>query len=104
MEITTFDTPSNAKKSCKLIATGMQLGMDLSGYGEMGLNIDSGNVYMWLEDYRFTLFIPKYESAVYACFFDTETGNEFTTALDDMSLAQLEEIGQSIEEELNKSD
>ena len=35
-----------------------RLNLDLEGYGELGLNENSGNVYLWLEDTPFTLFMP----------------------------------------------
>lgn len=34
------------------------LGIDYSGYGEIGLNENTGNVYVWLDGYSFTLYMP----------------------------------------------
>ena len=45
------------RKVALLITKASDLGMDISGYGEAAENQHSGNVYLWLEDYPFTLFI-----------------------------------------------
>ena len=33
-----------------------ELNMDLEGYGEIGVNNNSGNVYLWIENFNFSLF------------------------------------------------
>ncbi len=49
---------SNAlRKVALLITKASELGMDISGEGEAAENPHSGNVYLWLEDYPFTLYI-----------------------------------------------
>jgi hypothetical protein len=55
--------------------------LDLEGYGELGMNENSGNVYLWLEDSQFTLFMPvncelKLED-VQVMVTDINTGEEF---------------------------
>ena len=63
-----------------------RLNLDLEGYGELGMNENSGNVYLWLEDAQFTLFMPincelKLED-VQVMATDTETGEEFECNLE----------------------
>ena len=58
-----------------------RLNLDLEGYGELGLNENSGNVYLWLEDTPFTLFMPincelKLKD-VWVMAINNETGEEF---------------------------
>lgn len=49
---------SNAlRKVALLITKASDLGMDISGGGEVAENNNSGAVYLWLEDYPFTLYI-----------------------------------------------
>ena len=49
---------SNAlRKVALLITKASDLGMDISGEGEVAENNNSGAVYLWLEDYPFTLYI-----------------------------------------------
>jgi hypothetical protein len=49
---------SNAlRKAALLITKASDLGMDISGEGEAAENQNAGAVYLWLEDYPFTLYI-----------------------------------------------
>ena len=58
---------SNAlRKVALLITKASELGMDISGYGEAAENQNFGNVYLWLEDYPFTLYIDLGSDKVYA--------------------------------------
>jgi hypothetical protein len=58
---------SNAlRKVALLITKASDLGMDISGYGEAAENNNSGNVYLWLEDYSFCLFIGLNSDEIYA--------------------------------------
>jgi hypothetical protein len=62
--------------------------LDLEGYGELGINENSGNVYLWLEDYPFTLFMPincelKLKD-VQVMAINNETGEEFEGDIIDM--------------------
>lgn len=49
------------------------LGMDLSGYGEVAVNQNSGYTYLWIEDYNFSLYMPinceLKKSDIYALWF-----------------------------------
>lgn len=64
-----------AKNAGRLLILAADLGMNVSGYGQLGYNNTFGNTYLWLEDYQFTLFISDYDStikALYTCFIDGE--------------------------------
>lgn len=62
------------EKAFYLLKTAEDLEMDTQGYGRLGLNTGTGNVYLWLEDYNFTLFLPitcnltlKHIKVLYSC-------------------------------------
>ena len=46
------------EKAIFLQKVAVDLGMDVSGYGEVAVNPNSGYTYLWLEDYQFTLYMP----------------------------------------------
>ena len=76
MEIITehFDSKQFKNAGYLLVKAGA-LGMDLNGYGNLAYNNRSGNTYLWLEDYNFTLFISDFDStikALYSCPYDGE--------------------------------
>ena len=56
------------------------LGMDCSGYGDLAVNENSGNTYLWLEDYSFCLYLPincdLRISDIRVCYSDTYDGEE----------------------------
>ena len=66
-----------AKNAGRLLILAADLGMSVSGYGQLGYNNTFGNTYLWLEDYQFSLIINDYDDemkALYNCFIDgTET-------------------------------
>jgi hypothetical protein len=58
---------SNAlRKVALLITKASDLGINISGEGEAAENQNNGNVYLWLEDYPFTLYIDLGSDKVYA--------------------------------------
>ena len=64
-----------AKNVGRLLILAADLGMNVSGYGELSYNNTFGNTYLWLEEYQFTLFINDYDDelkALYTCFIDGE--------------------------------
>jgi len=66
------------------------LGMDTSGYGQGAVNEYSGNVWVWLEDYPFTLYIPPCgDDDIYAVWIDPYDGEEHEVLAQDKTLAQL---------------
>jgi len=46
------------EKAVYLQSVAVKLGMDLTVYGEVSVNPNSGYTYLWLEDYNFTLYMP----------------------------------------------
>jgi hypothetical protein len=69
-------THNEIRKAALLITEASRLGMDLDSYGELDVNQYSGNVYLWLEDYNFTLYIGLGSDKIIAVFTDPETGDE----------------------------
>jgi len=78
------------RKIALLITKAADLGMNLSGYGHAAENPNNGNVYLWLEDYTFTLFISLGDDAINACWTSLYTDDEEIIPVDDMKLYQLE--------------
>ena len=82
---------SNAlRKVALLITKASDLGMDISGYGEAGENQNSGNVYLWLEDYPFTLYIGLGSDTIYANWSSPIDGSEEDIDIEAMPLFDLE--------------
>lgn len=84
---------SNAMRKIGILITkASNLGMDVSGYGFADENQGSGYVYLWLEDYQFTLFIrPCCDDAIEALWTNPDNGEEFEIDVEDMSLTDLEQ-------------
>ena len=82
------------KKALYLIEIAEQLGMNIDSYGEIGVNQNSGNTYLWLEDYMFCLYMPinceLRKSDVYASYSCPEDGTEYEILLENCSLNELE--------------
>ena len=78
MEINTKNLCSNVVRKIALLMThASTIGMDISGYGQADENKSSGNVYLWLEDYPFTLFIDlSGDDIIQACWSNPENGDE----------------------------
>jgi len=74
------------EKAVYLQSTALELGMDLDGHGDIGVNRSSGYTYLWMEDYSFVLYMPIYcelqSSDVWVMYMDSETGEEFEDTLD----------------------
>lgn len=76
-------------KAGKLLVKAGELGMDVSGYGALDVNATSGYVYLWVEDYNFTLFVDLQGKikALYSCPVDgEETIKERVYSLQDVSM------------------
>ena len=84
---------NNAMRKIGLLITkASDLGMYVSGYGFADENQNSGYVYLWLEDYQFTLFIrPCRDDAIEALWSDPYDGEEHEIDVGNMSLAKLTE-------------
>jgi hypothetical protein len=81
---------SNAlRKVGLLITAAADLGMDLSSYGEAAENQNSGNVYLWLEDYPFTLYIGLGSYEIYANWSNSINGEEQDVMLGRRTLTEL---------------
>lgn len=77
MEIRNNSMCSNeVRKAGLLLVKAAELGMDVTGYGELAVNNSSGNVYLWLEDYAFSLYIGLGSDRVIACWISSEDGRE----------------------------
>lgn len=101
MEIKTNLCSNAVRKVALLITKASDLGMDVSGYGFADENCNSGNVYLWLEDYPFTLYIGLGSDEIYASWSDPEDGEEHEIEVEGKSLNDLytwcEELGQDEE-------
>ncbi len=96
---------SNAtRKIALLISKASELGMDISGYGMADENNNSGNVYLWLEDYSFTLYIGLGSDQIYALWTNPEDGEEHDIAVDGMSLDDLNSWASDLYNEVDKED
>jgi len=90
MEIKTGNMSANeVRKTALLITRAGELGMDLSGYGFADVNKTRGNVYLWLEDYNFCLFIGLGGDRIDACYSCSYDGEQ-TIRQAGRSLASLE--------------
>lgn len=94
---------SNATRKIGLLITkASELGMDVSGYGFADENTNSGNVYIWLEDYNFTLYIGLGSDTIYALWTNSEDGEEIEL---DVTGKTLNDIDAWVEQnELDASD
>lgn len=83
---------SNATRKIGLLITkASELGMDISGYGMADENPNSGNVYIWLEDYPFTLYIGLGSDTIYALWSNPNDGEEIETEVEGQTLSDLED-------------
>jgi hypothetical protein len=98
MEINQNLCANALRKVALLITKASDIGMDLSGYGQAAENPYSGNVYLWLEDYNFTLYIDlSGDDTITALWTDLDTGDEEITDASDMSLRELEDWAEELE-------
>jgi hypothetical protein len=61
--------------AARLICKAAKLEMNLDSYGFLDYNERSGNTYLWLEAYNFTLYISDFNNqikALYTCPYDGE--------------------------------
>lgn len=84
MNIITDNMCTNeVRKAGLLLTKAAELGMDATGYGELGVNLNTGNVYLWLEDYAFTLYIGLGSDRIHALWTSSEDGTEESITLED---------------------
>ena len=80
---------SNAiRKIGLLITKASELGMEIDITPDEGPN--SGNVYLWLEDYAFTLYIGLGSDDIYALWINPEDGEEIEIEVEGSDLSELE--------------
>ena len=91
MEIKSNLGNNQMRKIGLLLTKASNLGMDISGYGFADENPNSGNVYLWLEDYAFTLYIGLGDDEVMANWSDPYDGEEHDIEVGDESLSELEQ-------------
>lgn len=90
MEIKSNLSSNPMRKIGLLITKASDLGMDVSGYGFADENQNSGYVYLWLEDYPFTLFIDLGSDDIQALWSNPNDGEEIEISVGNMSLYDLE--------------
>lgn len=90
MEIKSNLSSNPMRKIGLLITKASELGMDVSGYGFADENQTSGYVYLWLEDYSFTLFIDLGSDDIQALWTNSNDGEEIEISVGNMSLFDLE--------------
>lgn len=92
------------RKIAKILTKASDLGMDLSGYGEANENTTSGHVYLYLEDYNFTLFISLGSDEVQALWFSSVDGEEIEIEVGEMSLSDLETWASDLDIKADEAD
>lgn len=108
---------NNIKKMCEwekqkaffLLLEATKLGMDIEEYGKIGVNINSGYTYLWIEDYSFTLYMPieceLKKEEIYAIWTNTENGEEKERKLEkNTTLEQIYEWEKEIYEEFKETE
>ena len=99
MEINSNLCSNATRKIALLITKASDLGMDISGYGFADENTSSGNVYLWLENYSFTLFIGLGSDTIYALWTNFNDGEEIEVEIENMSLFDIEHWAQDLAHE-----
>lgn len=83
------------EKAIYLMGVAEDLGLDTSGYGELAVNQNLGNTYLWLEDSPVTLYLPitceLTKSDVQCSVYCPECGQDVDIDLGENSLKDLEE-------------
>lgn len=106
---------TNYEKMCKwelekavfLQKIAVDLDMNLTGYGEVSVNPNSGFTYLWLEDYPFCLYMPincdLIKTDVCAIWVNMENGDEEEFDLEgDTTLSDLEEWVNDLEKAVER--
>ena len=91
-------TLRNTYQMGTLLQTAAKLGIEISGYGELAVNQQSGNTYLWLEDYIRTLYLDCCEktsvSVLWTC---PNCGDESTRTLNKLdTIESLDEWASSL--------
>jgi hypothetical protein len=99
MEITQELCGNAKRKVGLLIKKACELDMNIMSFGEAGENPHSGNVYLWLEDYPFTLFIDLGSDDIQACWNSAMTDREEIIEVGKKCLFELESWAYKLENE-----
>lgn len=88
------------QKAVFLMGVAEEIGYSLEGYGEVAVNSNSGYVYIWSENYSFSLYMPisceLQKSDIYALWSCGNCGTE-----EEYNLTKEDDLN-TIEEEINK--
>jgi hypothetical protein len=103
MEIKSNLCANATRKVALLITKASDLGMDIGGFGFADENPHSGNVYLWLEDYSFTLFIGLGQDDIYAVWTNQENGDEHEIEIQGKTLRELEDWAESLYNEMQEA-
>lgn len=95
------------EKAVFLQKIAVDLGMDLTGYGEVAVNPNSGYTYLWLEDYNFTLYMPisceLKKTDIVALWTNSEDGEEIEIDLkNNTTLANIEAWAEKLSDKVNQ--
>lgn len=96
------------QKALFIISVAEDMGMDIDGYGEIGVNPNSGYTYVWCEDYNFTLYMPinceLQKTDMYASWFNSDNGDEEDFKLEKgTTLSDIEERTEEMERVNNEN-
>ena len=91
MEIQKDLCSNELRKAGLLLTKASDLGLDLSCYGEIGVNQSNGNVYLWSENYSFSLFIDLGSDTIWACWTNFDDGDEEIIEATNESLYSLDD-------------
>jgi len=95
------------KKAVFLMSVAEDLGINLNDYGEVAVNPNSGNTYLWSEMFNFSLYMPinceLEKKDIYALWSCSECGEEIDRDLNNSDdLQSLEEWAEETAKEHNK--
>jgi hypothetical protein len=103
---THFETMTNweCEKGVYLLQIARILQMDITSYGELSVNSNSGYTYLWLEDYPFSLYMPINcdikRDDVYVLWTNYDNGEEIEESLKQFNdLEDIYEWVKSLEDE-----
>lgn len=97
------------KKAIFLMSVAEDLGMDLSSYGEVAVNQNSGYTYVWSENYNFSIYMPidcelKKED-IYALWTNSNDGEEREMSLEkNTTLKDIEDWCEEQEKSIKESE
>ena len=79
------------RKAGLLLIKASELGMDLDCFGEIDMNENTGNVYLWCENHQFSLYIDLGSDTIWACWTDFNNGDEVIIDATNESLYSLDD-------------